>query len=97
MLTLYPEQAGEIEAKSSADWQAELDQGKEELEMNMATNSNVVEQYKKRQSEVSVQNQHGNDAKIPTHIFYRSRHSLLLSRIARSVSRGSNWASRQRG
>ena len=36
------------------EWQAELDQGREELEMNMATNSNVVEQYKRRQAEVNI-------------------------------------------
>ena len=45
-------QSGEIAQKPVDTWQAELDQGREELEMNMATNANVVEQYNKRKAEV---------------------------------------------
>ncbi|RPD67470.1 P-loop containing nucleoside triphosphate hydrolase protein [Lentinus tigrinus ALCF2SS1-7] len=47
-------QAGELVAKSTDEWRADLDQGREELEMNMATNANVVEQYNKRKAEIDV-------------------------------------------
>ena len=45
-------QAGDITRKSTAEWEAELATGHEELNMNMATNANVVEQYNKRKAEV---------------------------------------------
>ena len=45
-------QAGDITRKSTQQWEAELAQGQEELNMNMATNANVVEQYNKRKAEV---------------------------------------------
>ncbi|TBU28690.1 hypothetical protein BD311DRAFT_313253 [Dichomitus squalens] len=48
------EEAGEIAAKSREEWEAELAQGQEELNMNMATNANVVEQYNKRKAEIAA-------------------------------------------
>ena len=45
-------QSGEIAQKPVDTWQAELDQGREELEMNMATNANVVEQFNRRKQEI---------------------------------------------
>ncbi|KAI8989879.1 P-loop containing nucleoside triphosphate hydrolase protein [Trametes punicea] len=48
------EEAGEINAKSAEEWEAELDQRREELEMNMNTNGNVVEQYHKRKAEIET-------------------------------------------
>ena len=47
-------QDGELAAKSTEEWRADLDQGREELEMNMATNANVVDQYNRRKAEVSI-------------------------------------------
>ncbi|KAI0774684.1 P-loop containing nucleoside triphosphate hydrolase protein [Trametes elegans] len=48
------DEAGEIEKKSVEDWQAELDMRREELEMNMHTNANVVEQFNKRKAEIQT-------------------------------------------
>ncbi|KAI0722552.1 hypothetical protein C8Q76DRAFT_614426, partial [Earliella scabrosa] len=42
----------EVLRNGAAEWAAELDQGKEELEMNMATNANVVEQFNRRKQEI---------------------------------------------
>ncbi|KAI0329648.1 P-loop containing nucleoside triphosphate hydrolase protein [Cubamyces sp. BRFM 1775] len=48
------EAAGEIQAKSSDEWEAELQQRREELDMNMNTNANVVDQYNKRKAEIET-------------------------------------------
>ncbi|OJT15503.1 Structural maintenance of chromosomes protein 5 [Trametes pubescens] len=48
------ESAGEIEAKSAEEWEADLQQRREELDMNMNTNGNVVELYNKRKAEIET-------------------------------------------
>lgn len=50
------DQSGEIRDKPVEEWQAELDQSLEELEMNMATNANVVDQYNRRKAEIETLN-----------------------------------------
>ncbi|KAI0371444.1 P-loop containing nucleoside triphosphate hydrolase protein [Pilatotrama ljubarskyi] len=48
------EEAGELQTKSAEEWEAELEQRREELEMNMHTNANVVDQYNKRKAEIET-------------------------------------------
>ena len=52
LMSALRSQAGTIQAKSSEEWEAELQQRREELDMNMNTNANVVDQYNKRKAEV---------------------------------------------
>ncbi|CDO77206.1 hypothetical protein BN946_scf184747.g19 [Trametes cinnabarina] len=48
------EERGEIEAKSADEWEAELQQSREELELNTNTNGNVIDQYNKRKAEIET-------------------------------------------
>ncbi|KAL7282760.1 hypothetical protein ACG7TL_004235 [Trametes sanguinea] len=48
------EARGEIEAKSADEWEAELQQRREELELNTNTNGNVIDQYNKRKAEIET-------------------------------------------
>ncbi|KAI0677714.1 P-loop containing nucleoside triphosphate hydrolase protein [Trametes maxima] len=48
------EETGEIEAKKADQWEAELEQRREELQMNTNTNAGVVDLYNKRKAEIDT-------------------------------------------
>lgn len=47
-------QNGEIETKSALEWDAELQQRREDLDMNTNTNAGVIDLYNRRKAEVSA-------------------------------------------
>ncbi|RDX55311.1 hypothetical protein OH76DRAFT_731207 [Lentinus brumalis] len=74
------EQAGELATQTPDEWRADLDQRREELEMNMATNANVVEVYNKRKAEIDTLT-----AKIEDH-------EQRITKIEQSIKRArDNW------
>ncbi len=51
---LHLEQAGQIANRSADDLRQELSELKAKLDLNLATNSGVVEQFEKRQDDVRI-------------------------------------------